>query len=307
MGHHHHDLSGRKLTYTVLLNVLITVGEIIGGLWSGSVALLSDALHNFSDVLALLIAYIAHRVSRTRRQNIRQTYGYKRAEIVAAFINAATLIGVSVYLIVESVGRWLHPQPVESGLVIWLALLSIVANGVSVLLLSHGAKGNLNMRAAYWHLFSDMLTSVAVLIGGLIMRYYGFYGIDALLATAIAAYLIYLGAKLWYESFGILMQFAPKDVQINDINRRLTQLPGIKNIHHIHIWQLNENETHFEAHIAFKNDIRLSEFDRICEQIEQILQKEFNINHVNLQPEYSRKEPHFYIIQDPLPGQENES
>ncbi len=299
MSHHHsNQLSGRKLTYTVLLNVAITLGELIGGIWSGSVALLSDAAHNFSDVLSLIIAWFAHLTARRRKQNIRQTYGYKRAEIVAAFINSATLIVVAFFLIFESVKRLLHPEPVESDTVIWLALFSIFANGLSVFLLHDSSEHNLNMKAAYWHLFSDMLTSVAVLAGGLLMKYYGIYGVDGLLGIAIALYLIYLGIKLWWESFEILMQFAPKEIKINAINRRLRQLPGIKNIHHIHIWQLNEHEIHFEAHVLFEKDIRLSEFDRIAEQIEQILRDEFHINHTNLQPEFNRNESHLYIIQD---------
>ena len=300
MSHHHHthQLSGKKLTWTVLLNVAITVGEVVGGLWSGSVALLSDAAHNFSDVLSLIIAWFAHRTARNRKQNIRQTYGYKRAEIVAAFINAGTLIVVALFLVFESIIRLMHPQRVESDTVIYLAAFSIVANGLSVLLLHSSSKHNLNMKAAYWHLFSDMLTSVAVLAGGLVMKYYGIYNVDAILGIGIALYLIYLGVHLWWEAFEILMQFAPKEIRINDINRRLSQIPEIKNIHHIHIWQLNENEIHFEAHILLGHDIKISEFDRISEEVERILRDEFGIRHTNLQPEYSRKEPHLYIIQD---------
>ncbi|NPA45787.1 MAG: cation transporter [Chlorobi bacterium] len=299
MSHHHgHHVSGHKLTWTVLLNVAITMGELIGGIWSGSVALLSDAAHNFSDVLSLIIAWVAHRTARSRKQNIRQTYGYKRAEIVAAFINAATLVVVALFLIYESIMRLLHPEPVKPDAVIYLAAFSVLANGLSVWLLHSSSKHNLNMKAAYWHLFSDMLTSVAVLLGGLLMKFYGIYYTDAVLGIGIALYLTYLGVNLWWEAFEILMQFAPKEIKINEINRRLSRIPQIKNIHHIHIWQLNENEIHFEAHILFADDIKISEFDRIAEEVERILREEFGIFHTNLQPEYNRKEPHLYIIQD---------
>ncbi len=295
---HHHSISGKNLGWTVALNVLITLGQIVGGVWSGSLALLSDAAHNFSDVIALVIAFWANRLSRNRKQNIRQTYGFKRAEIIAAFINASTLIVIAFFLIAEAVKRFIRPEPVQAETVIWLAVLSIAANGVSVLLLMRDSKHNLNMKAAYVHLFSDMLTSIAVLAGGLIMKFYGIFGVDAFLSLMIALYLIYVGVKLWRESFEILMQFAPGEVKIDEINRRIKAIEGVKNIHHVHIWRLNEHEIHFDAHLAFEKDIKLSEFDRICKQVEDILREEFGIFHTNIQPEFQREESHLYIIQD---------
>ncbi len=297
MGHHHH-ISGKNLGITVGLNILITLGQIIGGIWSGSLALLSDAAHNFSDVLALIISYVANRLSTGRKQNIYQTYGFKRAEIIAAFINASTLFIVAFYLIVESVKRFIRPEEIQAGTVIWLALLSILANGISVLLLKNDAKNNLNIKSAYIHLFTDMLTSVAVLLGGLLMKFKGWYGVDAVISILIALYLIIIAYKLWSEAFEILMQFAPSDIKINEINLALKKLDGVKNVHHVHIWRLNEHEIHFEAHLAMDKDIPISEFDRICEQAEKILREKFGITHTNLQPEFKRKESHFYIIQD---------
>ncbi len=295
---HHHPISGKNLGLTVLLNVAITVGQIIGGIVSGSLALLSDAAHNFSDVLALIIAYVANRLSKNRKQDIRRTYGFKRAEIIAAFINASTLIVIAGFLIVESVKRYFHPGKINSDTVIWLAVLSIVANGLSVLLLMRDSKHNLNMKAAYVHLLSDMFTSIAVLAGGLIMKFWHIYGVDAVLSFLIALYLTYIGVKLWRESFEILMQFAPPEIELDKINRRIREIDGIKNIHHVHVWRLNEHEIHFDAHLAFEKDIKLSEFDKICKQVEEILRNEFGIFHTNLQPEFDREESHLYIIQD---------
>jgi cobalt-zinc-cadmium efflux system protein len=254
----------------------------------------------FSDVTSLVLAWIAHKLSK-RKQNYIQTYGFKRAEIIAAFINAFTLIMVAFYLVVEAVKRLLFPEPVVSNIVIALAAFSILANGISVLLLSRDAGHNLNMRAAYWHLFTDMLTSFAVLAGGLIIKYTGYYGIDAILSIFIALYLIIIGIKLWRESFDILMQFAPKEIDIKEINRKLKRIDGIKNVHHIHIWRLNEHDIHFEAHLAFQRNITLSEFDDICRQAEKILLEEFGINHTNLQPEYDRRDSQLLIIQDNNP------
>jgi len=296
MGHRHH-ISGKNLGIAVILNILITLVQIVGGVISGSLAIISDALHNFSDVLGLLIAYFAHKLSK-RKQSYIQTYGFKRAEVLAAFINASTLIMVAVYLIAESVKRFFEPREILPEMVIWLAAFSILANGISVLLLMKDAKHNINMRAAYWHLFSDMLTSIAVLAGGLIMKYTGIYGVDAVLSILIALYLIVLGVKLWRESFEILMEFAPREIDIAEISRRIKQVDEIKNIHHIHIWRLNDHDIHMEAHLTLKNDIPLSRFDRVCEQVENILKTEFGIAHTNLQPEFSRKDSQLLIIQD---------
>ena len=165
-AHDHKDLKGRKLLITILLNIVITAAQVVGGLVSGSLSLLSDALHNFSDVISLIVSYIASKLTK-QKASINRTFGYKRAEILAAFVNASTLIIVAVILIKEAIERFLEPQTIESNLVIWLSLVAIFANGFSVLLIKKDSENNINMRSAYLHLLTDMLASVAVLIGGL--------------------------------------------------------------------------------------------------------------------------------------------
>lgn len=296
-SHSHNDLKGRNLLISILLNILITIAQAVGGIVSGSLALLSDALHNFSDVLSLIISYIANIVSK-KRASTHKTFGYKRAEIIAAFINASTLIIVAVLLIIEAIKRFSNPQEIEFNLVIWLAILGIIANGFSVLLLKNDAEKNMNMRSAYLHLLTDMMASVAVLIGGLLMKYYGMYLVDTLLTLGIAVYLIYVGYKLLVDSLRVLMLFTPQNISLDTIVEKVTKIKGIENIHHIHIWQLNEDETHLEAHIDFKNDIKLSEFDTILEIIEKLLLKEFHINHINIQPEFQKCDKKDIIVQD---------
>ena len=150
-SHNHNDLQGRNLIISIFLNILITVCQVIGGLISGSLSLLSDALHNFSDVISLIISYVANKLSK-RKASLHRTFGYKRAEVLAAFINASTLIIVAVLLIIEAVKRFQNPQEIESNLVIWMSFLGIIANGLSVLLLKKDAKSNINMKSAYLHL-----------------------------------------------------------------------------------------------------------------------------------------------------------
>lgn len=296
-SHSHNDLKGRNLFISILLNILITIAQAIGGIVSGSLALLSDALHNFSDVLSLIISYIANVFSK-KRASTHKTFGYKRAEIIAAFINASTLIIVAVLLIIEAIKRFSNPQEIEFNLVIWLAILGIIANGFSVLLLKKDAEKNMNMRSAYLHLLTDMMASVAVLIGGLLMKYYGMFWVDSFLTLGIAVYLIYVGYKLLIDSLRVLMLFTPQDISLDEIVEKVTKIKSIENIHHIHIWQLNEDEIHLEAHIDFKNDIKLSEFDTILEVIEKLLLDEFNINHINIQPEFQKCDIKDIIVQD---------
>lgn len=300
MGHHHHDhpdVKGRNLLISIFLNILITVAQVIGGIISGSLSLLSDALHNFSDVLSLVISYVANRFAK-KKASFKRTFGYKRAEIIAAFVNAATLMVVAVYLIYEAIVRFINPQEIESGLVIWLAVLAIAANGFSVLLLRKSSKENMNMRSAYLHLFTDMSASVAVLVGGLLMKYFGWFWVDSLLTILIAIYLVVMGWNLLRSSFNVLMLFTPEDVNLEEIREALSQHSEIKNVHHMHIWQLNEKENHLEAHIDFHKDITLSQFDEILNELEEILKDRFGINHVNIQPEYQKDDPKDIIVQD---------
>jgi len=296
-NHSHKEIKGSSLLISILLNIIITVAQVIGGVVSGSLSLLSDALHNFSDVLSLIVSYIANLLAK-KKASFSRTFGYKRAEILAAFINAATLIIVAILLIIEAVKRINNPEPIESNLVIWLSILGIAANGFSVLLLKKDADVNMNMRSAYLHLLTDMMASVAVLIGGLLMKFYQIYWVDTLLTFAIALYLIWVGYDLLKESFKVLMLFTPNEIQISTIVSELKKIEGIKNAHHIHVWQLNEEEIHFEAHIDFNSDINLSEFDKILNEIEALLLDKFEINHVNIQPEFRKSDAKDVIVQD---------
>ncbi|MGB5361725.1 MAG: cation diffusion facilitator family transporter [Aureibaculum sp.] len=297
-NHSHHQLSGRNLIISIVLNILITTAQIIGGIISGSLSLISDAIHNLSDVISLVISYVANLLTNKKKQTLEKTFGYKRAEIIAAFINASALIVIAVFLAIEAVKRFYDIQIIDSNLVIWLAILGILFNGFSVLLLKKDASHNMNMKSAYLHLLSDMLTSVAVLLGGLLMKYYEIYWVDAVLTILISIYLLIMSWGIFRDSLKILMLFAPDHIRINEIVSELSKNKAIRNIHHIHIWQLNEHNCHFEAHVEFKENIKLSEFDEICRELEDVLLDKFRINHCNFQPEFDRKESKEIIIQD---------
>ena len=296
-SHNHKDLKGRNLFITILLNILITLAQVIGGILSGSLALLSDALHNFSDVLSLIISYVANLLAK-KKASLNKTFGYKRAEIIAAFVNSSTLIIVYIILVKEAIERFINPIEIESNLVIWLSLLGILANGFSVLLIKKDAKANMNMKSAYLHLFTDMMASVAVLIGGLLMKFYALYWVDPVLTILIALYLVYMGYDLLKTSTRVLMLFTPNTIEVQQIVLAITKIRPVKNVHHVHIWQLNEDEVHLEAHIDFDEDINLSEFDKILEKIEEEVHHKFGINHLNIQPEFGKCDSKKVIVQD---------
>ncbi len=301
-NHTHHDhshgkLKGRNLFISIFLNCLITAAQIVGGIISGSLSLLSDALHNFSDVLSLLVSYIATVLSQ-KEASVHRTFGYKRAEIIAAFVNSATLIVVAIFLVIEAVKRFFEPQVIGSGLVIWMSLFGILANGLSVLLLKRDSNSNMNMRSAYLHLLTDMMASVAVLAGGLLMKFFAFYWVDPVLTILIAFYLIYMGYDLLIGATRVLMLFTPDTIEVQHIVDRISSLGPIENVHHVHIWQLNEDEVHLEAHIDFREDISLSEFDRLLTKIEAEALEHFGINHVSIQPEFGKCDSKKVIVQD---------
>ncbi len=294
---HKHEVKGKSLVLSILLNLIITIAQVVGGIISGSLALISDALHNFSDVLSLVFSLVAHKLSR-RKASIEYTFGYKRAELIAAFVNASTLVVVAFVLIYGAIGRFFNPNPIESGLVIWLALLGIVVNGFSVIFLKKDAEHNINMKSAYLHLLTDMMASVAVLVGGLLMKFYGWFWVDSVLTIAIAIYLIVFGVKLLITSTKMLMLFTPDFIDIKELVREVHKIPGVKKLHHIHVWHLNDEELHLEAHLDCSKDIKMSEFNALLNEVEQVLFLKFNINHTNIQPEFKKEDLKDFIVQD---------
>ena len=283
--HHQREISGKNLGLAILLNTVITLAEAVGGIISGSMALLSDAAHNLSDVLSLIISYFANRLSK-KDATERQTFGFRRSEILAAFINSATLTIIAVIIIIEAVQRLMTPVTVSTGWVIWLALASIAVNGLSAFFLRRDAHHNMNMRSAYLHLFTDMLTSVAVLLGGLAIRYLNWYWADSALSMAIALYLLYMSWGIFRSSLRIMMQFTPEEIDVSHLVNKIAEIRGVKNLHHVHVWQINEHDLMFEAHVDLLEDITVSNFEGILEQIKLTLRQN-GVNHSTIQPEFS--------------------
>ncbi len=280
---HSHSMpeSGKRLAIVVVLNFIITITEIIGGLMSGSLSLLSDALHNFSDGIAVIIAWIAIKL-RTLPRNDRYTFGLKRAEVLAAVINAGTLIAISIYLFFEAWKHTLHPEPVAGNIMTLVATIGLLANIIGTWLLHRGAKHSMNLRAVYLHLFSDAISSVGVILGGLAIMVFHIYWIDPLLTVLIGLYVLKESLSILWRTLNIFMLAVPSDLDTNEIRQVIHQYPGIANVHHIHLWPLSETDIHFEGHITV-NDQPLSQIATLREQLEDLLHNKFKINHTTFQ------------------------
>ncbi|SHN68309.1 cobalt-zinc-cadmium efflux system protein [Fervidobacterium gondwanense DSM 13020] len=291
--HSHHDhgdgvsnLSPTQFTFVVLLNLGITLAEIIGGLIAGSLALVSDAMHNLSDSLSLVISYFAFKLSG-KSANTRKTFGYKRANIVAALFNASTLLIIGVLLIREAIERFVNPVEINSEIVLVVGTIGLIANLLSMVILRRWSKSSLNIRSAYLHMLTDALSSVAVLIGAVMIWIFDLKFIDPILTIGISLYLLKESFEILRESVSILMQSAPSEIEVERVVRKLNEIENIKDIHHVHIWRLDEKSIFFEGHVNLTEDITVSKSMEIYEKIKHELDEEFGITHVTIQFEYN--------------------
>ncbi len=281
---HSHDVSnvkGANFIITVILNLGITVAEIIGGIYSGSLSLISDALHNLSDAVAIIISYVAIIISK-KDNDEQKTYGYKRAGILAAVVNSSVLIVISVFLFKEAYTKLLNSTAINGFVVIWVALLGLVANTIGAFLLHSGSEDNMNIKSAYLHLFSDALSSLGVVIAGILICFYEIYWIDAVLTVLIALYILKESFTIVKDAISILMQGAPKGIILNGVVDLILDIDGVENVHHVHLWSLDENNINFEAHVNVR-DMLVSETQKINKKIIEELQEHFEINHVTIQ------------------------
>jgi cobalt-zinc-cadmium efflux system protein len=284
MSHQHNYTEGtseKNLFITMLLNFLITIVEIVGGVVSGSLSLLSDAIHNFSDGIAIIVSYIAIRLSRKPR-TLKHTFGLKRAEILAAIINASTLIIISFFLITEAIERFSNPTLIAGNLMLIVAIVGLVANVIGTILLKRGSDENINIRAAYVHLLSDAVSSLAVIIGAVFIMMFNITWIDPALTILISICILKETYDIVKEAVDVIMMSSPAEIDINDLQRTLEAIPGIKNIHHLHLWKLNDADIHFEAHVDV-DDVLLSRTVDIRRDIEKCLHEKNHINHTTLQ------------------------
>jgi cobalt-zinc-cadmium efflux system protein len=290
MTHRHHTLEGAgkegRIVVSIGLNFLIALVEVVGGMLAGSLSLVSDALHNFSDAVSLIISLIAVKLAQKKRTE-KSTFGYKRTEILAALLNASILIVVSFFLFKEAINRLFSIAPINSALMIAIAGIGLIANLAAVFLLRKDARSDMNIKSAYLHLFLDTLSSAAVIAGGLCIFFFKVYWIDSLLTILIGGYVLKEGYGLICDSLHILMQKTPKGIDLKDIQREVQGIEGVQNIHHLHVWEITDGDIHLECHINLSADIKVSESVAVKNRLEKLLREKFKINHGTFQFEYN--------------------
>jgi cobalt-zinc-cadmium efflux system protein len=285
MSENHHDSVQRNLLITLILNVIITIAQIFGGIVSGSLALISDALHNLSDSLSVVLTWAANLLSR-KPKTTRSSFGFQRAEILAAFINGLILVAISGYLSIEAIHRFIHFQQVDPKWMFWLGLLGLMANGLSVIILHGISRENINLKAAYLHLLGDAFTSIAVILGAVAIHTLGWYWVDPLVTLLISGYLFVQTFTILKEAIEILMQMSPSGLDTHKVGEAISNLEGIHGVHHIHIWKLSDKRIHFEAHIELDHDLPVSATHEIRKKIREKVRTEFGIEHTTLQFEF---------------------
>lgn len=283
-SHHHvdvQDTSGSRLLITLALNLVIPLAQVVGGAYAQSMALISDATHNFSDFAAILIAYFAHRLGQ-RGASLQNTFGYRRAEIAAAVVNVALLIAAAGFIAYEAYQRFQHPEPVLGSVVVLLAGVGILGNGFSAWLLHRGSKHNLNVRGAFLHMVGDLLMSVAVLANGLILMFKPWYWLDPLLSLLIVLFILKNCWTILKEASPILMNATPAGLHIQEVKECLEAIPGVCAVHYLHAWNVSSASIAFSCHVVVA-DQPVSRTEKLAERIRRELLHRFGIDHPILQ------------------------
>ena len=282
-GHEHetHGMSDGRLLWAVIVNVALTIAQIIGGVLSGSLSLIADALHNLNDAASLAIALFARRIARRPADKL-MTFGYGGAELVAALINLTTLIIVGLYLLTEAVSRYLNPQPIEGWMVIIVAGVALVIDVVTAVLVYSGSKDSLNIKAAFLHNVSDALASLGVIMAGTLIILYDLYVADLVVTVLIAGYVLYQGLSLMPRTVRLLMGAVPDDIDFDALVAALKATDGVADLHHVHVWSLDEHRRALEAHLVV-GGTSLATFERTKDAVRRMLASRFSIEHATLE------------------------
>ena len=284
-GHHHHaPESDRGLKFAVAINLLLTFAQAIGGVIAGSLSLVADALHNLSDAAALGIALFARSISRMPADEFK-TFGYQRAEVIAALINLTTLIIISLYLLYEGVWRLIEPQAVTGWIIVIVASVALIIDMITAFITFKMSKSNMNMQAAFLHNLSDGLASIGVIIAGTLIILYQWYWVDTALTFLIAGFVFWQGLIMLPRTIHLLMEGSPENLSREEIKLSAVNISGIEDIHHLHVWHLDEHRVALEAHVAV-NATELKEAEAIKDQLKHMLKDKFNITHSTIELEH---------------------
>ncbi|HPS86894.1 MAG TPA: cation diffusion facilitator family transporter [Spirochaetota bacterium] len=283
--HAHNTGDGFKFAIVIALNIIITAAEYIGGVISGSLALISDAGHNLSDVLSLILGYTGEKVSEKKRSD-SYTFGLKRFEVLIALINALTLVIIGLYIFYEAVKRFKNPVVVDFSIMLPIAVIGLAGNLISMLFLGHGNEKSLNIRAAFLHLFFDAVSSVAVIAAAVIIYYTSNYWVDIVISFFIAVMIIWSSFGILRESLRIFLQGVPEHIDSAEVYKAVLGIEKVESLHGLHIWSINSKEIFLSCHVCLDADSG-SVSDEIIIEINSMLKEKFMIEHTTIQVELS--------------------
>ncbi len=278
--HHHGEVSEKSVKLLILsftINMLLSVAEFIGGILSGSVALIGDALHNTSDALSILIAIAAFKIGK-KKANSKFTYGFKRAEVIGGFVNLILLFISGAYLLIEGIERLIKPEEIKGMMIVWISVFALIVDVFTAKISHHDAHHNANMKMVFIHNLADVFGSVGVIVSGLCVVWFGIYQIDGIVALLIAFYMIFQSIASFPKIVKILMNAAPDDIDIERVKKFILEFNNIKDVHHIHLWSVSEHNIALECHVESLNT-------DIARTIAEKLNDNFGINHCNIQVE----------------------
>ncbi len=279
---HHSGKSGRTLIWSFVATAAFVVFEFVAGVRSHSLALISDSAHNLTDALALLLAWFAIYIQR-KPADASRTFGYHRAGVLAAFVNALSLVAFSIWVVYECWLRMLDPQPVNEGAMLWVAGAAIILNG-SIMLGLHGDH-DLNTRGAYVHMLGDLLGAVAIVAGALAIRFTGWTRIDPLLSLAIAVLVVWTAWDVIRESLNILLEGLPRGVDLNEVCSAMRGVEGVLDVHDVHVWSLGSSSRALSCHVLI-DDMPPSQSQGILNQLNCLLGERFHLHHNTMQFEH---------------------
>ncbi len=283
--HHHHGMTGQgRLALAIVFNIVITIAEFVGGLLSGSLALLSDAGHNFSDVLSLILGYAGEKVSRKKPDPV-YSFGLKRFEVAIALVNAISLVAIGGYIIFEAVERYRHPVQIRPEILIPVAVLGLAGNAFSILILHRHKDASLNMKAVFLHLLYDTLSSVAVVAVGTVMLFTHMPVLDLAVSLLIVAMIAYSSLGIIREAFRIFMQGTPGHIDSGEVYRRILEVEGVGSLHGLHIWSVNSAEVFLSCHVCVDAGRGTVNTDDLIERMNRMLEERFGIRHTTIQVE----------------------
>jgi len=277
-----------RLIWSIIINIIITIFEIVIGIISGSLALISDATHNFTDVGSLTLSWWGEKIS-SKAPTPNKTFGYKRAEILIAFVNSLVLLVVVAFIAKEAVTRLINPQELSGGLVAITAAIALTGNSLATLILKKHSHDNLNMKSAWLHSFQDAIFSLGVIVGAILIHFFHWNIIDPIISILLSVFIAREAYKILKAAINILMESVPGDLDIEVIKNFMQETPGVESVHDLHIWQTDSNTRFLSVHIVTKN-LDNNERRQLLILLQENIEKEFKICHTTIQMLYVDQE-----------------